>query len=210
MRQDMCPEADYKSFPPPDKLESMLRLRRSVRRFDNRLPGKTSLERAIRLAGYAPSSHNSQPVRWMVFARREALHRLSAMAVEGMKHDMERRPAASHAPVFKKIVAAWDAGRDLLLHDAPCLVVVHSKIRTGAESTDAAIALAQFNLAAMSFGLGCCWAGLFVEATNVWRPLGDALKLPKNHQLHGAMVVGYPAVEFKRLPERRTPTIMWQ
>jgi nitroreductase len=98
----------------------------------------------------------------------------------------------------------------MILHDAPCLVIVHSKIQTGTEPTDAAISLAYFDLAALSFGLGCCWAGLFTMAAKSWKPLQEYFGLPKGHQLHGAMMIGYPKLQFQRLPVRKQPQINWR
>ena len=88
--------------------------------------------------------------------------------------------------------------------------MAHSNVRTGTESIDAAISLAYFDLAAMSFGLGCCWAGLFMMAARSWEPLGEFLNLPQHHHLHGAMMVGYPKFRFHRLPVRKPPIIGWR
>jgi len=210
MSPDQCPTADYKSFPGPDQFENILRLRRSIRRFKKKLPEKEILERIIKMAGYAPSGHNLQPVHWLIFNNRDDLNRMVSMACDWMKDMVAQMPDAPHSVLFKEIVAAWDLGRDLILHDAPCLVMVHSKIQTGTEATDAAISLAYFDLAALSFGLGCCWAGLFTMAVKSWEPLGEFLKLPKNHQLHGAMMTGYPKLQFQRLPVRKQPIIQWR
>jgi len=210
MHPDQCPPADYKSIPGPDQFEKILRLRRSVRRFKRKSPEKETLKRLIKMAGYAPSGHNLQSVRWQVFADREDLKTLVGLACDWMKHTLHEMPEAPNAPVFKEVIQARDQGKDLILHDAPCLVMVHSTIRIGTEPTDAAISLAYFDLAALSLGLGCCWAGLFTMAAKSWEPLKQYLELPKGHKLHGAMMTGYPKFEFQRLPVRKLPGIQWR
>jgi nitroreductase/NAD-dependent dihydropyrimidine dehydrogenase PreA subunit len=210
MSPDQCPPADYKCIPGPDQFENILRLRRSVRRFKKQPLEKEVLERLIKMAGYAPSGHNLQPVKWLIFNNRDDLNHLVGLACDWMKHMMTQMPDASHSLIFKEIVTAWDLRKDLVLHDAPCLVMVHSKIQTGTEPTDAAISLAYFDLAALSFGLGCCWAGLFMMAAKSWKPLQEYLELPKGHQLHGAMMAGYPKLKFQRLPVRKQPQIIWR
>jgi hypothetical protein len=35
------------------------------------------------------------------------------------------------------------------------------------------------------------------------------LGVPDTNQVYGAMVVGYPAVKYRRLIERKTPEIAW-
>jgi nitroreductase len=210
MNPDQCPPADYKSVPGPDQFETILRIRRSIRRFKKKPPEKEVLQRLIKIAGYAPSGHNLQPVNWLVFNLRDDLNHMVGLTCDWMKHMVMQMPDAPHSVLFKEIVAEWDAGHDLVLHDAPSLVIAHSKIQTGTEATDAVIALAYYDLAALSFGLGCCWAGLFMMAAKSWKPLQEYLELPKGHQLHGAMMTGYPKLQFQRMPVRKEPLIRWR
>jgi nitroreductase len=146
----------------------------------------------------------------MVFTNRDDLNRMVDLACDWMKHMLTQTPDAPYSPVFKEIIAALGLGNDLVLHDAPCLVIAHSKLQTGTEPTDAAIALAYLDLAALSFGMGCCWAGLFMMAAKSWGPLGELLNLPKGHQLHGALMVGFPKLKFQRMPVRKQPFIKWR
>ena len=210
MRSEECPPADYECLPPPDQFEKILRLRRSVRRFKPQPLKKEVLARLIRMAGYGPSSHNRQSVEWLVFKDREDLNHMVDLACDWMRHMLAVEPDAPHSQVFDKIVNEWGAGRDSVLHNAPALLIAHSSIRTGIETIDAAVALSYFDLAAMGFGLGCCWAGLFMMAARSWKPLGAFLALPEHHHLHGALVTGYPQYRFKRLPLRKQPAIQWR
>jgi nitroreductase len=210
MTPDQCPSTDYKVIPGPDQFEKILRHRRSIRRYKKKAPEKKILERMIYMASYAPSGHNLQPVNWVLVDNREKLNHLVDLACGWMKHMCAETPDAPYCPVFKEIAAAWDAGRDLVLHDAPCLVFAHSSTKTGTEAADAAIALAYLDLSALSFGLGCCWAGLFTMAAGSWKPLGEFLNLPEGHHLHGALMVGYPKLQFQRLPVRKPPAIHWR
>lgn len=205
-----CPTADYKLIPGPDQFEHILRLRRSIRRFKKKAPEQKIIERIISMAGYAPSGHNLQPVRWQIFTNPDDLNQLTAMVCDWMKQMLKEMPDAPQAPVFREVVKAWDEGMDLVLHQAPVLILAHSSINTGIEPTDAAISLAYLDLAALSLGLGCCWAGLFTMAAKFWKPLGEFLDLPKGHQLHGALMAGYPKLKFQRLPGRKQPEIRWR
>jgi len=202
--------ADKKLIPAPDQFEYMLKYRRSIRRFISKIPDRSTIEHLITMASHAPSGHNLQSVKWQVFNKRDDMNQLVDMTTDWMKHMLREMPEAPHAPVFKEVTQAWDQGKDLVLHDSPCLIIVHSRIQTGTEPTDAAISLAYFDLAALSLGLGCCWAGLFTMAAKSWEPLKLYLELPKGHQLHGAMMTGYPKFEFQRLPVRKLPGIQWR
>lgn len=205
-----CIGVDKKLLPGPGQIEHLLKYRRSTRRFKRKSPDRSVLEQAITMAGYGPTGHNRQSVKWQVVTRPEDLKRLTGLTTDWMKHMLDQMPDAPHAPVFREAIQAWDQGKDLVLHDAPILVIVHSRIQTGTEPTDAAIALAYFDLAAFSLGLGSCWAGLFTMAAKLWEPLKQFLELPKGHQLHAAMLTGYPKFEFQRVPLRKTPEIEWR
>jgi len=210
MKPDQCPAADYNLVPGPDQFEHILRLRRSTRRFKRKTPDKELIERLISMAGYAPSGHNSQPVNWQVFSNRDDINRMVDMVCDWMKHMLTEMPEAPHAPVFKEVVNAWADDRDLVLHQTPVLLIAHSTVQVGTELTDAAIALGYLDLAALSLDLGCCWAGLFTMAAKFWKPLGEFLDLPKGHQMHGAMMAGYPKLKFHRLPVRKKSEIQWR
>jgi nitroreductase/NAD-dependent dihydropyrimidine dehydrogenase PreA subunit len=209
MSLSQCIPADKKMIPAPDQFEHMLKYRRSIRRFKNKIPEPATIKHLITMSSYAPSGHNYQPVKWQVFNKRDDLNQLVGMTTDWMKHMLKEMPESPHAPVFREVAQAWDQGKDLVLHNAPCLVIVHSRIQTSTEPTDAAIALAYFDLAALSFGLGCCWAGLFAMAVKLWEPLGKFLNLPTGHQMHGAMMTGYPKFQFQRIPMRKQPEIKW-
>jgi nitroreductase len=70
--------------------------------------------------------------------------------------------------------------------------------------------LTHLELAATGMELGCCWAGYFNAAVTSFPPMKKALGLPDGHQCFGAMMVGYPTYRYHRMPERKTPKIIWR
>jgi nitroreductase len=108
------------------------------------------------------------------------------------------------------LVAAWEAGDDRVLRQAPVLVVAYAPSEYPMAPADCAIALSYLDLAAPSFGLGACWAGFFMLAVANWPPLQQALALPEGHSCFGAMMVGYPKHRYHRLPLRNEAQISWR
>ena len=210
MAPKQCSTIDYQSTLSWEQIEQTLRLRRSIRRFKETIPKKEVVERLIGLAGCAPSGHNLQPIRWQVFTNRVDLDRLVDMVCNWMTKMLDENPDLPQAPFFKKIVKAWSEGVDLVLHQTPVLIMAHSRTRTGTEATDTAIALSYIDLASLSLGLGCCWAGLIKMGIDSWEPLRKFIDLPHKHQLYGAMMVGYPKYEFQRVPLRNHSDIKWR
>ena len=71
-------------------------------------------------------------------------------------------------------------------------------------------AIAYLELAALPLGLGSCCCGYFDAALMFWKPLREALALPKSHAGMGSAMVGYPRYKYHRLPLRKKPPIDWR
>ena len=72
------------------------------------------------------------------------------------------------------------------------------------------LAVSYVDLMAQSMGLGTCWAGFFNAAANLWPPMNEALGLPEGHASFGAMMIGYPAFTYARIPLRKEARITWR
>lgn len=205
-----CTALSTEHLPDADQVAALMHTRRSMRRFKPEPPDRTTIARAIAMAAYAPSGHNGQPLNWIVCDRREDVRRIAEMTVDAMRIGLEKEENPARQMLLAGVVAAWDQGRDVVLHEAPCLVVAHCKPRVGTEATDTALALGYMDLAAVSLGLGCCWAGLFMTAATKYPPLMEWLDLPEGHRIYGALMVGQPRFNYKRAPLRRKPSIAWR
>ena len=100
--------------------------------------------------------------------------------------------------------AAWLA--QAISQDDPFI----THFRALAKELRMAIALTYLELAAHATGLGACWAGYFHFACGSYKPLQEALSLPDGHQVHGAMMLGYPKHRFSRIPLRNAPAVIWR
>ena len=106
-------------------------------------------------------------------------------------------------------LAAWEKGYDLVLRNAPILIVASAPKDAINGMVDLTLALGYLDLAAPTLGLGTCWAGLLQSALLSSPPLKEALGIPLDHPYHYGMMLGYPKVKYHRLPERKQPKITW-
>jgi len=194
----------------PELLGAYLRMRRSVRSYRETAVDRTIIEQVMDIVRYAPSSSNSQAVRWLIIHDSREVRRLTGLAVDWM-----RAMVASTEPLngyfnFKGIIRAWDRGDDLVCRMAPHLVVAYAHKDTLAARTDAIIALSHLEIVAPAFGLGTCWAGFFQLAASQWEPLLAALDLPMDHLPIYAMMLGYPQLHYLRPPQRNPVKITWR
>ncbi len=210
MAVEDCPPVRPEWRLSPEQVEQFLRSRRSIRVFKDVAVGHGRLERLIRTARHAPSGHNNQPVRWLVISGREPVHAIAGHVIEWMRSICAAKPDRGRKLALDRLIAAWDAGRDLICRDAPHLVVTHAPKDDVTAPSACTLALAYLELAAPSHGLGACWAGYLHMGALHWRPLQEALALPAGDAFHGAMLVGEPRYRYHRLPARREPMITWR
>lgn len=111
---------------------------------------------------------------------------------------------------FQYHVDLYEKGQDIILRNAPILIVAHHVQDSEMAKISCYIALTTLELAAKGCGLGTCWAGLvMMAATSGYKPLLETLKLPEDQQFCGAMMMGYPKLKYLRIPVRNKPIIYW-
>ena len=187
-----------------------LRSRRSIRQYKDRPVDKAALKRLIDIARYAPSGHNLQPVEWLVLGDKTELKRLSGIVVDWMGWMLENNPALALSMHMDRTVARWDGGYDVILRDAPAVIVAHANKENRVAPAACNIALTYLELATTTMGLGACWAGYFNAAATSFTPMQEALALPKDHQAFGSMMVGYSKYRYQSMPSRKEPKITWR
>jgi nitroreductase/NAD-dependent dihydropyrimidine dehydrogenase PreA subunit len=194
----------------PEQAEHFLRSRRSTRVFRDQPVDAGKIERLIRVARFAPSGHNRQPVRWLVISGTEQVRAIGGHVADWMRRIVAAKPEMARAMMLDRVVAGWDAGADPICRHAPHLVVAHAPKADPTAPSACTLALAYLELAAPSFGLGACWAGYVHMAALSWPPLQEALALPAGEQFCGGIMLGEPRHRYHRLPDRREPDITWR
>jgi nitroreductase len=194
----------------PAACEQFLRSRRSVRVYKDKAVARDELQRLIEIARYAPSGHNSQGTKWLVLGNREELRRLSGIVVEWMGWVIANVPEMAALLHLERTVQRWQDGEDVILRNAPAVIVAHAQKDDRMAPATCTIAMSYLELAAVGRKLGTCWAGYFNAAASTFPPMIGALGLPEGNQCFGSMMVGYPSFIYKRLPSRRNPEITWR
>jgi nitroreductase/NAD-dependent dihydropyrimidine dehydrogenase PreA subunit len=210
MDVQQCPEIDKSLKLTAKQAEQFLRSRRSIRQYKTDPVPKETLAKLIQIARYAPSGHNQQPVQWLVITDPNEVKHLAGLVVDWIRWMIENQPEIANTLHMDRVVAAWEAGQERVLRGAPHLIAAHAPKDERTAPSSCMLALSYLELAAPSLGLGTCLAGYFMAAAGMHAPLQEALKLPDGHIVFGAAMVGYPDVEYQRLPERKEPAITWR
>ncbi len=193
----------------PDQVEMHWKGRRSIRRFSRQEVDKIVLERLIDMSRYAPSGMNAQPVHWLVVPYSEQVKHMAQMTIDWIRYLIQSNSTLVQAFHLGRLPDAWVKGNDLICRQAPCLVLAHAEENNPLSPASCLLALTHLDLAAPAFGLGTCWAGYFHMAASSWPDLLQALHLPNGHKCFGALMVGYPKIEYRRIPSRIPSRITW-
>ena len=186
-----------------EQMEQYLCARRSIRRYMQKPVESKKIEKLLGIAGYAPSGHNIQPTKWLVITDANKVRRLAGLVADWLRWMIEDQPEFAEMLHMDKVVAAWDKGQDLILRNAPHLLVAYAPKNERTAPAAIVSAIAYIEIAAPALGLGTCWAGYFLRASQTFKPLLKAVGLPEGHAIYGAVMLGYPKAEYHRIPARK-------
>ena len=195
---------DHTLAVPMPALNQLLRSRRSVREFREDPVPKALVGELIDAARWAPSAVNRQPVHWLMIQTPAEVRRLAGQVIDYL------RQINTLEPRYASFIEQWEQGKDPILRNAPHLAVIHAQGDWIWSSVDSTIALTQFELAAVAQGIGTCWAGFLMRAANGHPPLREALGIPADHSVFGAMMYGFPRYRYHRVPPRLEARIEWR
>jgi nitroreductase/NAD-dependent dihydropyrimidine dehydrogenase PreA subunit len=188
----------------PAALGQLLKSRRSVREFRPEPVPADLVREAMEVARWAPSAVNRQPVQWLVIQDPAEVRHLAGLVIDFLRKRSEEEP--QYAPY----VRLWEKGMDPVLRNAPHLVIVHAPDDWTWSGVDCAIALTQFEMAAVASGVGTCWGGFLMRAANNHPPLRERLAIPSGHSVQGALMYGFPLYRYQRIPPRQAARVVWR
>jgi nitroreductase/NAD-dependent dihydropyrimidine dehydrogenase PreA subunit len=193
------------NLPEPAKLETLIKGRRSVRRYSSREIDPELIDELLEIAWHAPTGVNAQSVLFTVVREREVMNKLREEVLTQLAKlkDENRLPPGSAGQYLNGAVKAWqEKGIDIIFRGAPHLLVTSAPKDAPCPVQDTHIALATFQLMAHARGLGTVWDGIFMMTLSVIPDLPARLGIPENHIMGYAMVFGEPAVQYHRTVQR--------
>ncbi len=204
-----CPPMQKSLSLDAEQAEYFLRSRRSIRVFKDTPVEKEKLQQLVEMARYAPTGHNTGAINWTVYTNPETVKNLVALTVDWMRDMAKDHPEMAKNLGMTKMIKDWENGHDSILRGAVNLIVAQSAKGAITGQQDCDIALSYFELAAVSLGIGTCWAGLLTMASRSYEPLKEAMGLEEKGYYY-AMMVGYPKYKYHRLAVRKAPNIIWK
>ena len=202
----------------PDDLSFFLRTRRSCRVFSKRAVPREALARLIDIARYAPTGHNSQNFEFLVIQNKELIGELAKRTAIffGNLHKMLSAPGLSlppwlqsHMRGFRLNWEHYQEGKDRIFRNAPALIIIHAPTENVSSAQNCHLAMAHIMLQAQAMGLGTCIIGYFLTAAEKDPAVIKGLNIPEQNKIFTCCTVGYPALKFRRLVQRKPPAVRW-
>ncbi len=188
------------TFPAPEQLETLIKGRRSVRRYKEENLEPELLHRLLEVAWHAPTGVNSRQVRFTVVDDRAKLATLRDEVMAGLGRLVRDNALPDGFGFFADFVRLWEEqGIDTLFRGAPHLLVASAPKDVPSPLPDCLIALSYFELYAQANGVGTVWDGLAKWAINDLVPeTRRRLGIPDDHLIGCCMAFGRPAVHYAR------------
>lgn len=196
-------------LPEPEQIGELMRSRRSIRTYKKKEVERETINKLINTARYAPTGHNTQSVRWLVIDNSEEIRRLAGLIIEWFRYLIKEQSPLAQQFSLEYFVSGWESGTDTVLRGAPAIVVAHASKAYGAAEINSTIALTYFELAASTYGIGSCWAGVVNLAATEWKPFREALNIPET-DICSALLFGYPKYRYHQIPKRNEAIVEWR
>jgi ferredoxin len=222
--------SDLVQLAPPEEradgkaLTALMQARRSVRRFKEEEPAPELLQRIVTMAASGPMGIPPWDVGCVVIQGRGRVQALASDIIKeyagflkifkpwllALMRPFMKRPAYEQmsgfiVPLAEAYVEGRRQGRDLLFYDAPALLLFHHSPYV--DASEAMIACTYAMLAAESLGLGTTMIGAAAPILARKRGLCRRLGIPQGNKPAIALIIGYPAVHFRRGITRRFASV---
>lgn len=184
---------DSSRLPEFEVFEDLVMSRRSIRTFKNGPVKIELLQKLLEMTRYCPTARNTQALSWLIVNGPEKVRQVAADVINIF------RPIERMAPLVK----AFDNGEDPVCRNAPQLLIAYGPEKYAWGSLDAAIAIANLELAAKTSGLGTCWGGFVTNAATSDKLIGRHLGLDDSEKIFAALMIGYPKYAYRKVPPRK-------
>lgn len=205
LNPELCPSGE--------QLMELMRSRRSIRNFKDLPVPNSMIETLIEAGRTAPSAHNDQTVEYVVVSDPEVLKQVVVHTRDflgrSVKTMEEAKVNSGHLNQFRALYIALLHGIDMILFNAPVLLVLHGRAESAFAETNSHLAIANIMLMARAIGLGGFYTGFVILASRESNEIATLLKVPPAHRVHCGLTLGYPVFNYPNHPIRKHSRVTW-
>lgn len=180
-----------------------IKLRRSIRRYQDKPVENSKLENIIQAGRYTATAINRQACHFIVV--QDKLDDLKRIVWDGIDKSL-KYPESIPPEVLaqlKNLDKMRSKGTDFLFQNAPVVLYILAE-----NTVDAGLAAQNMELAAISQGLGVLYNGYLSRATSLNKDATDWINT-KDKPIAVCMLIGYPKSVYKRSAPRKPANLTW-
>ena len=186
-------------WPDADHLSALIRGRRSIRVFKDDAVSRETLLQALETVRYAPTGKNLQNISWIVLNGKSTLRKVADRVADLFRGDSR----------LAGVVLSHDLGGDPIFRGAPCAVFACADGAYDLDVVNCSLAVATLDLVLPVLGLGASWAGYVMRAASMDAGVREAMGLSDGLIPMAGLMVGHPAVHYRRIPARKELNVRW-
>jgi nitroreductase len=179
-----------------------IKSRRAIRSYEDKPVPESAVQTMLEAATYAPSAINVQPWKFTIVTNKAEMKRLSDIAKPMLVRMLPDVGDEGLVGLKKRLS---DPNYNIF-YNAPLLIFV-SGIKSPYAIYDCSMAAQNIMLAAYTLGIGSCWIGTAVALANDPKVKAN-LGVPEDHEVHAAIIFGYPKGGFPKAPEKRPAQVL--
>ncbi len=218
---------EEESQPDMQAVLNWMQTRRSVRSFTRQAVRKDHLQLILKAARSAPIASNIPTTYYTVVQTEEKLKQLSELVVFHfanlavlLRNRLLRKVSffmraydsslgMKYLPVIDQMVDSLKAGEDPILHQAPCVLLLHGREKHSFALENAQLSAQNASLMCHTLGLGSFYAGFLVLAARHDRSIARLAEIPEQHAVFAALAIGIPELKYPKGLRHSDPPIRW-
>ncbi len=191
----------------PEVLLHNIKFRRSIRNYQQKPVEQEKLEYLLQAGRYTATAKNFQDCRFVII--QEELSTFKELVWGGVE-----KAIAGELEVNQEVVAPLrgisimqkqEKPVDYLFRNAPAVIYIASPY-----DINVGLAAQNIELAAVAQGLGVMYNGYLGRMPGLYKPVADWLEIVPEGNTVTSMLVGYPAVTYRRTAPRRAADVIWK
>jgi nitroreductase len=179
-----------------------IKSRRAIRSYEDKPVSESAIQTMLEAATYAPSAINVQPWKFTIVTNKAEMKRLSDIAKPMLVRMLPDVGDEGLVGLKKRLS---DPNYNIF-YNAPLLIFV-SGLKSPYAVYDCSMAAQNMMLAAYTLGVGSCWIGTAVALANEPK-VKASFGVPEDHEVHAAIIFGYPKGGFPKAPEKRPAQVL--
>ncbi len=185
-------------LPTSEEMANLLRMRRSVRAYRQEDVEPEMFQILRENMRFSPTGCNDHRLFFAYSETRTVTDSFRETARKKVLEMIESQTLPAKIQHFVALKPALESGADIFFRNAPHFVAVAVPPEAKDAHIDPYIAVAQFELLAVSLGLGTCWGGMITDLFHSDTEFCARLEIPKTHELKIVLLFGYPSVTYAR------------